>query len=432
MWRAIPGLLGLDAGNQIKRLLHRRKLPGWWAASLAQNARRAALTKPCSSESCSTLSRKPKWPQGFAEQLGIGFSIQLGHFGKSDGGFFLRASASSLSRAGRIILKNADRFGDVPVFDQLSNIRLQRFSRRGCTKPLPTKSTARFPLSGTAAAQNCLSRNFAMGLRQEARFGSSWSSCAPENLSQVLDFLVHAVEHLANRIDFHFAAFRTAPSAKRIARCSASFHEHGLVRLGIRRFAPPKPRVLASRCPARGPGNCATLRLKSPRPQPCRLAPHLTFPKLVNAPRIPRSSSSVGSPRPPGAPPAETGKPLPKTRVAPPSAASSGPRACVACPTAACFRLLVQPAPWTENRLDLVPNLLDLRRPVRLVLGPKPPGPSATRSAQSWAQTSWTSAARSRLRLGFRKPSPLSPGTRSTRFRFQSLRHPLAPLGCGN
>ena len=31
---------------------------------------------------------------------------------------------------------------------------------------------------------------------------------SPENLSQILDFLVHAVEHLANGVDFDFAAFK--------------------------------------------------------------------------------------------------------------------------------------------------------------------------------------------------------------------------------
>jgi len=68
----------------------------------------------------------------------------------------------------------------------------------------PDKSTARSRYPGPPP--KLFVQNFAMGLRQEARFGHLVFMCA-ENLSQVLDFLVHAVEHLANRIDFHFAAF---------------------------------------------------------------------------------------------------------------------------------------------------------------------------------------------------------------------------------
>ena len=56
-----------------------------------------------------------------------------------------------------------------------------------------------------------------------------------ENLSQVLDFLVHAVEHLAHGIDFDFTAFE--PLQRETDRqVFGELHDHGLVRLGVRRL----------------------------------------------------------------------------------------------------------------------------------------------------------------------------------------------------
>src|SRR6266849_9915845 len=56
-----------------------------------------------------------------------------------------------------------------------------------------------------------------------------------ENLSQVLDFLVHAVEHLANGVDFHFAAFE-ALQRETDRQVFGELHDHRLVRLGVRRL----------------------------------------------------------------------------------------------------------------------------------------------------------------------------------------------------
>src|SRR6266849_6252299 len=56
-----------------------------------------------------------------------------------------------------------------------------------------------------------------------------------ENLSQVLDFLVHAVEHLANGVDFHFAAFE-ALQCETDRQVFGQLHDHRLVRLCVRRL----------------------------------------------------------------------------------------------------------------------------------------------------------------------------------------------------
>src|SRR6266850_7171841 len=103
-------------------------------------------------------------------------------------------------------------------------------------------------------------------------------------------------------------------SAKRIARCSASC------------TSTDSSGLASGACAARAasacfkvscalPGNCATCSWNAPAAAspPC---PAPMLPKLVSAPRILRSSSSVGSPPPPGAPlarPATT----PETSVAP-------------------------------------------------------------------------------------------------------------------
>ena len=58
---------------------------------------------------------------------------------------------------------------------------------------------------------------------------------SPQNLPQILDFLVHAIEHLADRIDFHFAAlkaFQREPDRQVLGQ----LHDNGLIHLRVWRF----------------------------------------------------------------------------------------------------------------------------------------------------------------------------------------------------
>src|SRR6266481_9548730 len=56
-----------------------------------------------------------------------------------------------------------------------------------------------------------------------------------ENLPQILDFLVHAVQHLPHGVHFHFAAFE---ALQRETNCQmlGQLHDHGLIRFRIRRL----------------------------------------------------------------------------------------------------------------------------------------------------------------------------------------------------
>src|SRR6266481_2025520 len=103
-------------------------------------------------------------------------------------------------------------------------------------------------------------------------------------------------------------------SAKRIARCSASC------------TSTDSSGLASGACAARAasacfkvscalPGNCETCSWNAPAAAK-PLCPVPMLPKLVSAPRILRSSSSVGSPPPPGAPPARPAT-TPETSVAP-------------------------------------------------------------------------------------------------------------------
>src|SRR5229473_3520125 len=73
-----------------------------------------------------------------------------------------------------------------------------------------------------------------MRLRQDARIAHLVFMRA-EDLSQILDFLVHAVEHLANGVHFHFAAFEPL-QREADGQVFGQLHDHRLVRLGVRRL----------------------------------------------------------------------------------------------------------------------------------------------------------------------------------------------------
>ena len=173
---------------------------------------------------------KSQVPQRFSQQFRIGFGIQLGHFGKPDGGFLPRVGFFTV-RASRIILKNTDGFRDVPVLDQLANVGLH-VARRDTPRLSRKQHGALTALRHRRP--KLFVENFAMRLREDARF-AHFVFMSAENLSQILDFLVHAVEHLANRIDFHFAAFE-ALQREANRQLFRQLHEHGLIRPGIRRL----------------------------------------------------------------------------------------------------------------------------------------------------------------------------------------------------
>src|SRR5208283_4662681 len=108
-------------------------------------------------------------------------------------------------RALRVILQDADRFRHVPMLDQLSNVRLHVLRRdaprlvREQHFPLRRFGHARpeHPVQGLPVRlhqDSCL-RHLVFVLSQD--------------LSQVLDLLVHAVQHLSHRIHFHFASLKS-------------------------------------------------------------------------------------------------------------------------------------------------------------------------------------------------------------------------------
>src|SRR6266850_3006035 len=103
-------------------------------------------------------------------------------------------------------------------------------------------------------------------------------------------------------------------SAKRIARCSANCTRTDSSGLAFGACA-ARAASACFKVSCALPGNCATCSWNAPAAAnpPC---PAPMLPKLVSAPRILRSSSSVGSPPPPRAPPARPAT-TPETSVAP-------------------------------------------------------------------------------------------------------------------
>ncbi len=67
-------------------------------------------------------------PQRFAEQLGIGLRVKLGHFGQTHGGFLARVEFFAV-RARGVVLQNADGLRDVSGLDQMSHVGLHVFWR---------------------------------------------------------------------------------------------------------------------------------------------------------------------------------------------------------------------------------------------------------------------------------------------------------------
>ncbi len=93
------GPLRFDAGNQIERLLHHREAP----------AGGGLLAKP---HECGAYQRlqigvlldaqpQAQMSQRFAEQLGIGFRVKLGHFGQAHRGFLARIESLRCPRKTR-------------------------------------------------------------------------------------------------------------------------------------------------------------------------------------------------------------------------------------------------------------------------------------------------------------------------------------------
>src|SRR5437762_6991192 len=162
-------------------------------------------------------------PQGFAQQLWVGFGVQFGHLGEPGSGFLARFSLFAV-RASRIILKDADGIGDVAILDQVADVRLH--VARGNAPGLFRKQHG-----ALAAIRHCRPElpveNLAVRLCQDARVGHLVFVSA-QNLPQTLNFLVHAVKHLAHGVDFHFAAleaFQREPDREVFSQ----LHNHGIV-----------------------------------------------------------------------------------------------------------------------------------------------------------------------------------------------------------
>ncbi len=117
------------------------------------------------------------------------------------------------------------------MLDQLADVRLH-VARRNAPRFFGKQHR---PL---AALRHCRPElpveNLAVRLRQDARIAHLVFMRA-KNLSQILDFLVHAVEHLANGVHFHFAAFEPL-QREADGQVFGQLHDHRLVGLGVRRL----------------------------------------------------------------------------------------------------------------------------------------------------------------------------------------------------
>src|SRR5581483_375643 len=168
--------LGFDAGDEVQRLLHRGE------AALGSGF----LAEPdeCGADQALNLlilldaEAQAKVAHGFAKELGIGLGIQLGQFGEANRGLLARVNFLAFGASG-VILKNADGFGALAAFGD----------------------------SGPELAIE----NFAMRFHKHPGFGHLVFVRA-ENLAQIFDFAVHAIEHLADGIDFDFAALEAIDS----------------------------------------------------------------------------------------------------------------------------------------------------------------------------------------------------------------------------
>src|SRR6267142_1315812 len=181
--RAIPGLCDSTPATRSSACSIAGKYRLVAASWLSRT--KAALTKPWSSESCSTLSRRPRCRSALLSNLGSALAYNSA-ISESPTAVFFRASASSLSAQAAF----------------------------GHRRPELTVE------------------NLAVRLDEQPGFAHLVFMSA-ENLSQVLDFLVHAVEHLPNGVDFHFAAFE-ALQRETDRQVFGQLHDHRLVRLGVR------------------------------------------------------------------------------------------------------------------------------------------------------------------------------------------------------
>ncbi len=76
--------------------------------------------------------------------------------------------------------------------------------------------------------------NFAVRLDHEAGIGHLVFVRA-ENFAEIIDLLIHAVEHLPHGVYFHFAAFKTF-ERKADRQMLGEFYQDGFIRLAFRRL----------------------------------------------------------------------------------------------------------------------------------------------------------------------------------------------------
>ena len=87
--------------------------------------------------------------------------------------------------------------------------------------------------------------NFAVGLDHDSRVGHLVFVRA-ENLAEIFDLRVHAVEHLPHGVDFDFTAFKTF-ECKANRKMLGQFHQDGFIRLAFGRLrCKPGNRALQS------------------------------------------------------------------------------------------------------------------------------------------------------------------------------------------
>ncbi len=73
--------------------------------------------------------------------------------------------------------------------------------------------------------------NFAVRFDQDSRIGH-FIFVGAENLAEIFDLLIHAIEHLADGVDFYFAVFELLES-KTDGQMFRQLHQHGFIRLGL-------------------------------------------------------------------------------------------------------------------------------------------------------------------------------------------------------
>src|SRR5690348_3637130 len=166
--------------------------------------------------------------QSFAEEPGVRFRVKAGEFSETQRGFLTCVGLVAL-RAGGIVMKNADGLRHISRLNQMGDIRLDVFWR-------DTPSVTGQKNGLLAAVRNRSPKlaveNLPMGLNHNSSVGH-FVFVSAKNLTKIFDLLVHAIEHLAHGIDFHFAALKSLQS-KLDRKMFGQFDEDGFVRLACR------------------------------------------------------------------------------------------------------------------------------------------------------------------------------------------------------